>query len=216
MRALYCLGVNSQRTESDAARCTLVPACLDAGVIVFSKSCPSSSSSSLCAPMFVVPLAPRIARYAGYLRRPHRLKTPDSAIATTAIRTKTTPHLSGVASRVSPWYDGNIDTTPFELTPEQKGMLASLSRETGKAIPALIAEALEELQKHVHSQQGNGEPQSGDADQAVPPSQKAAKPIWEQFIEASLTIPDEELDRLPFDGATQHDHYIYGTPKRPV
>jgi hypothetical protein len=161
--------------------------------------------------MFVVPLDSRIARYAGYLRRLHRFKTPDSAIATTAIRTKTTPHLSGIAARVSPWYDGNMDTTPFELTPEQKGMLASLSRETGKAIPALIAQALEELQEHVHAQQGNGETQGGDADQAVPPSQQTAKPIWEQFIEASLTIPDEELDRLPIDGATQHDHYIYGT-----
>jgi hypothetical protein len=109
-----------------------------------------------------------------------------------------------------------MDTTPFELTPEQKGMLASLSRQTGRSIPVLIAQALEELQEHVHSQQSNGETRGGDADQPVPPSQKAAKPIWEQFIAASLTIPDEEWDRLPIDGATQHDHYIYGTPKRPV
>ena len=28
-------------------------------------------------------------------------------------------------------------------------------------------------------------------------------------------VPDEVLDRLPVDGAAQHDHYIYGTPKRP-
>jgi hypothetical protein len=48
-----------------------------------------------------------------------------------------------------------MDTAPFELTPEQKGMLASLSRQTGRSIPALIAEALEELQEHVHSQQDN-------------------------------------------------------------
>ena len=39
---------------------------------------------------FVVPLDSRIARYAGYLRRLYRLKTPDSAIAATAILTKTT------------------------------------------------------------------------------------------------------------------------------
>ncbi len=31
-----------------------------------------------------------------------------------------------------------MEQTPFELTPEQKGMLASLSRKTGKPIPALI------------------------------------------------------------------------------
>jgi hypothetical protein len=29
-------------------------------------------------------------------------------------------------------------------------------------------------------------------------------------------VPQEVLDRLPTDGAAQHDHYIYGTPKRPA
>ena len=38
----------------------------------------------------VVPLDSRIARYAGYLHRLYRLKTPDSAIAATAMLTKTT------------------------------------------------------------------------------------------------------------------------------
>ncbi|CAN5269303.1 hypothetical protein BH09SUM1_BH09SUM1_05000 [soil metagenome] len=27
-------------------------------------------------------------------------------------------------------------------------------------------------------------------------------------------IPEEELAKLPIDGADNHDHYIYGTPKR--
>jgi predicted nucleic acid-binding protein len=44
----------------------------------------------LLTDMFVVPLDSRMARYAGYLRRLYRLKTPDRAIATTAILTKTT------------------------------------------------------------------------------------------------------------------------------
>ena len=35
----------------------------------------------LLTDMFVVPLDSRLARYAGYLRRVYRLKTPDSAIA---------------------------------------------------------------------------------------------------------------------------------------
>lgn len=46
--------------------------------------------TQLLTDMFVVPLDPRLARYAGYLRRLYRLKTPDSAIAATAILTKTT------------------------------------------------------------------------------------------------------------------------------
>jgi hypothetical protein len=41
------------------------------------------------------------------------------------------------------------------------------------------------------------------------------KPIWERILERSAAIPDKEWDKLPVDGAEQHDHYIYGTPKRP-
>jgi len=46
--------------------------------------------TQLLTDMFVVPLDSRLARYAGYLRRLYRLKTPDSAIAATAMLTKTT------------------------------------------------------------------------------------------------------------------------------
>jgi hypothetical protein len=56
-----------------------------------------------------------------------------------------------------------MDTTPFDLTPEQKGMLASLSRETGKPISALIAKALKELQEHERADHPNGERQGGPA-----------------------------------------------------
>ena len=45
---------------------------------------------------------------------------------------------------------------------------------------------------------------------------KKPKPIWEVFQEITASIPDEEWAKLPVDGAEQHDHYIYGTPKRPT
>jgi hypothetical protein len=108
-----------------------------------------------------------------------------------------------------------MEPTLFELTPEQKGLLASLSRETGKPVSALIAEALAALQEHVRHAPSHKGTNGGNEEQPAPPP-KVGKPIWEQFIEVSLDIPDEELDRLPTDGASQHDHYIYGTPKRPV
>jgi len=41
------------------------------------------------------------------------------------------------------------------------------------------------------------------------------KPIWDRILERTASIPDEEWDKLPTDLAEQHDHYIYGTPKRP-
>ncbi len=49
-----------------------------------------------------------------------------------------------------------------------------------------------------------------------PDAARAEKPVWEQILELTADIPDEEFDRLPADLAEQHDHYIYGTPKRPT
>jgi antitoxin component of MazEF toxin-antitoxin module len=40
-------------------------------------------------------------------------------------------------------------------------------------------------------------------------------PIWERIIALTADAPPEELDKPPIDGASQHDHYLYGTPKRP-
>jgi predicted DNA-binding protein len=40
-----------------------------------------------------------------------------------------------------------MEPTPFELTPEQKDFLEALSRQTGKSVSTLIAEALERLQE---------------------------------------------------------------------
>jgi len=40
------------------------------------------------------------------------------------------------------------------------------------------------------------------------------RPIWEVIAERAQALPPEVLERLPEDGASQHDHYIYGLPKR--
>jgi hypothetical protein len=107
-----------------------------------------------------------------------------------------------------------MEQTPFELTSEQKGLLATLSRETGKPISALLAEALEVLQEHERAGHDRGTTDHHETPAPVASSQEAPKPIWEIFEEASLRIPDEELARLPTDLAAQVDHYVYGLPKR--
>jgi antitoxin component of MazEF toxin-antitoxin module len=43
----------------------------------------------------------------------------------------------------------------------------------------------------------------------------AAPSLAERIAARARALPQETLDRLPVDGASQHDHYIYGTPKRP-
>ena len=44
------------------------------------------------------------------------------------------------------------------------------------------------------------------------PLQDAANII----IESMKDVPPETMAQMPSDGATQHDHYIYGWPKRDV
>jgi hypothetical protein len=39
-------------------------------------------------------------------------------------------------------------------------------------------------------------------------------PIWESFTNFAQSLPPEVLDRLPTDGAANHDHYLYGSPKQ--
>ncbi|MCB9384621.1 MAG: hypothetical protein H6509_08400 [Bryobacterales bacterium] len=36
----------------------------------------------------------------------------------------------------------------------------------------------------------------------------------EDLLGPIAALPPEAFDGLPTDGASQHDHYIYGTPKR--
>jgi len=46
-------------------------------------------------------------------------------------------------------------------------------------------------------------------------SATARRPLLADRIrEIWADIPDEVRERLPSDGASQHDHYIYGVPKR--
>jgi Arc/MetJ-type ribon-helix-helix transcriptional regulator len=73
-----------------------------------------------------------------------------------------------------------------------------------------MAEAARLLLKQLEQRQAA--PEVNAASQA--PVAQARKPIWERILERSAAIPDEEWDKLPVDGAEQHDHYIYGTPKR--
>ena len=64
-----------------------------------------------------------------------------------------------------------MEQTSFELTPEQKGLLATLSRETGKPIPALLEEALEVLQEHERLGHAKGET-NGNREATAPGSRR--------------------------------------------
>jgi hypothetical protein len=50
---------------------------------------------------------------------------------------------------------------------------------------------------------------------AQPASQttKTGKSIWQIADDFTRDLSQDDLSKLPADGAEQHDHYIYGTPK---
>ncbi|BBC22907.1 hypothetical protein ABRG53_0650 [Pseudanabaena sp. ABRG5-3] len=43
---------------------------------------------------------------------------------------------------------------------------------------------------------------------------KPYKPIWEVAAELVRDIPPDVLEKLPNDSAENHDHYLYGSPKK--
>lgn len=49
--------------------------------------------------------------------------------------------------------------------------------------------------------------------QALAPSSDP-RPLPVRIRELWADLPDTDSAGIPSDGATQHDHYIYGTPKR--
>ena len=51
--------------------------------------------------------------------------------------------------------------------------------------------------------------------QSRPPSHATNhRPIWETILDNMKDVPIEEFERLPRDGSSEHDHYLYGYPKR--
>lgn len=47
-----------------------------------------------------------------------------------------------------------------------------------------------------------------------PASQPSRRPVWEVISERMGSLPQDVLDRLPSDAASEHDHYLHGSPKR--
>ena len=56
--------------------------------------------------------------------------------------------------------------------------------------------------------------QLGVAEHALPTDATPLRTISEEILSRVRALPDEAFEGLPTDGASQHDHYIYGTPKR--
>ena len=90
---------------------------------------------------------------------------------------------------------------PTQLSRTDKQLLADLAEKTGdKAVREAVKAFLERLAEQAEP---NG---------ALSPEQ--VRPIWEVFEDIMSDVPQEVVDALPTDAAEQHDHYIYGLPKK--
>ena len=49
-----------------------------------------------------------------------------------------------------------------------------------------------------------------------PPAGRPLRSIADFIVESMKDVPPEIMATMPTDGASQHDHYIYGWPKRDV
>jgi len=75
-----------------------------------------------------------------------------------------------------------------------------------------MAKAATLLLQRLNQEQNQAKQPAASPAEAVP----RHKPIWEVAADIRNSVPAEEWAKLPSDGAEQHDHYIYGTPKRPA
>ena len=101
----------------------------------------------------------------------------------------------------------------IHLPPDiERSILAAVHCGHFASMDDAMTEAASLLIEHLNHEQTQAVPETAAANEE--PTAVPRKPIWERILERSAAVPDEEWDKLPVDGAEQHDHYIYGTPKR--
>ncbi|MCU1302937.1 MAG: hypothetical protein JWQ87_3221 [Candidatus Sulfotelmatobacter sp.] len=95
-------------------------------------------------------------------------------------------------------------TITVPLQPQEEAKLIAIAQAKGVSPDALVREALDQILDKILA----------DApDQSEEPKLES-RPIWEVILDNMKDVPPEEFAKLPRDGASEHDHYLYGHPKR--
>lgn len=95
-------------------------------------------------------------------------------------------------------------TLKLDIPKEAEAGLLAQAQASGLSLEAFAERVLSEKSR---------EALRGSPDASTPP-RTDARPIWEVITDIMKNVPDEVFDRLPKDGASQVDHYVYGLPKR--
>jgi hypothetical protein len=91
-------------------------------------------------------------------------------------------------------------TITLPLQPQEEARLVALAHAKGMSTDALVREALDKI--------------LADAPDLPVEAKPDSLPIWDMILDNMKDVPAEEFARLPKDGASEHDHYLYGHPKR--
>ena len=83
-------------------------------------------------------------------------------------------------------------TITLPLQPQEEARLIAAAQAKGVSTDALVREAVNKILAESH----------------------APRPIWEAILDNMKDVPAEDFAKLPSDGASEHDHYLYGHPKR--
>lgn len=95
-------------------------------------------------------------------------------------------------------------TLIIELPDERQAVLAAKARAEGVSAEQYARQLLEEA-LDATGPEGAATTEEHRSD---------ARPIWEVMLDNLKDVPPEEFAKLPKDGASEVDHYLYGHPKR--
>ena len=91
-------------------------------------------------------------------------------------------------------------TITLALQPQEEARLVAVAKAKGVSTDTLVREALDKI--------------LADASDTPDDLKHESRPIWDVILDNMKDVPAEEFARLPRDGASEHDHYLYGHPKR--
>jgi hypothetical protein len=89
-------------------------------------------------------------------------------------------------------------TVTIELSDEQLAALKSQAAAEGLSVEAWLQRLAEQYAQS----------------RLAPKPQFVDRPTWQIVLDAFKDVPEEVWERMPTDGASEHDHYFYGWPKR--
>jgi hypothetical protein len=91
-------------------------------------------------------------------------------------------------------------TITLPLKPQEEARLLAAAQARGVSTDSFLRDALNRI--------------LADSPPLPESPKTEARPIWEVMLDNMEGIPQEEFAKLPRDGASEHDHYLYGHPKQ--